>query len=95
MSCTKPVIMQSVKIYFNEVLLQYFARDNDSLSTSKIWAPMSSEEAAIRYSGGFVAMKRMKYFFKKNRVKAQHFVKCRTHMTVDGGESSFLEYTQM
>ena len=55
----------------------------------------SNEEMAIRYSGGYIAMKPMKCFPMQNSIKARDSVECLSHMAVDEEESSFVEYTQM
>lgn len=55
----------------------------------------SEEEMAVRYAGGYIAMKLRKHFLKQTSTKAGNFVECLTHMAVDGEESSFLEYTKL
>ena len=69
-------VVQSFDIFFNEVLLQNYTRDQDCLCFSGVWASMSpEEEVAVRwYSGSFVAMKlMMTCFLKKNSSYARHF----------------------
>ena len=53
------------------------------------------EEAAIRYAGGFVAMKLKKRFIKQDCVKARELVECLSHMAIDGEDTSFLDYTKV
>ena len=53
----------------------------------------SEEENAVRYASGYVAMKLMKEFTKKDTERAAQFVECLSHMAVEGEESSFYAYT--
>ena len=54
----------------------------------------SEEENAVRYAGGYVAMKLMKQFMKKDTESAAECVKCLSHMAVEGNESDFYTYTR-
>ena len=88
--------MQSVNRHiFSEVLLQHFVSASEDCQGLNTWASLSAEEeTAIRYAGGYVALKLQKKFMKQNGIKARHFVECLCHMAVEGDESSFLKYTQ-
>ena len=59
---TEPVLSQSVNRYiFNQLLLLHFTHQ-EGPNTTKEWAVMSGEEeAAIRFAGGFVALKLKKH----------------------------------
>ena len=52
----------------------------------------SEEENAVRYAGGYVAMKLMKQFMKKDTESAAECVECLSHMAVEGDESDFYTY---
>ena len=54
----------------------------------------SEEENAVRYACGYVAMKLMKQFEKKDSPKGAQFVECLSHMVISGEESSFYAYTK-
>ena len=81
---------------FNEVLLRHITPEHNIQSSAKAYAQLSAdEEAAVRYAGGFVAMKLKKKFIKVNNLKAKQFVECLSHMAIDGEETSFLDYTRV
>ena len=54
----------------------------------------SEEENAVRYAGGYVAMKLMKLFMKKDTESVAECVECLSHMAVEGDESDFYTYTR-
>ena len=94
---TKAAMAQSVnRFIFNEVMLRHFTPEHVQISSPKACTELSTdEEAAVRYAGGFVAMKLKKRFMKQNNTKARQFVECLSHMAIDGEETSFLDYTRM
>ncbi len=51
------------------------------------------EDNAIRYASGYVAMKLLKKYQKKESDNAVHFVECLSNMASLGEESSFYDYT--
>ena len=54
----------------------------------------SEEENALRYVSGYVALKLMRQYEKKEDEKATQFVECLSNMAVVGVESNFYEYTK-
>ena len=94
---TKAAMAQSVnRFIFKEVMLRHFTPEHVQISSPKACTELSTdEEAAVRYAGGFVAMKLKKRFMKQNNTKARQFVECLSHMAIDGEETSFLDYTRM
>ena len=54
----------------------------------------SEEENAVRYADGYVAMKLMKQFMKKDTKSAAECVECLSHMALEGYESDFYTYTR-
>lgn len=60
-----------------------------------MWEQMTvEEEEAVRYAGGYVAMKIKKRYMSKNGSKAAEYIECLSHMAVDGEDTSFFQYTK-
>ena len=52
------------------------------------------EKNIIRYAGGYVAQRLLIKHKKIDSEKAASYVECLSHMTVDGNESSLMDYTK-
>ena len=77
---------------FNILLLE--TKSSSSLPSETTPVVMSSEEEnAVRYASGYVAMKLMKEFMKKDTESAAQSVECLSHMAVEGEEADFYAYT--
>ena len=98
LNSVSPLLLQSVnRIMFEQMIVEHFAESVEtSCSNSVAEAPTlnAEEENALRYVSGYVALKLMREYEKKDGEKATQFVECLSSMAVAGTESSFYEYTK-
>ena len=82
---------------FEQMLVEHFAKPVEasrSSSAAELPTMNSEEENALRYVSGYVALKLMRQYGKKEDEKATQFVECLSNMAVVGVESTFYEYTK-
>ena len=89
----KPLISQTInRLLLNQVL--YEGASAKTLLNHKHPTMCFEEENAVRYAGGYVALKVMRIFEEENTQKAAQFVNCLSQMDHCGEESSFYSYTK-
>ncbi len=88
---------QAVNRHLFENILIDAAKSRTTRSTIPVQKPRLEltieEDNAIRYASGYVAMKLLKKYQKKESDNAVHFVECLSNMASLGEESSFYDYT--
>ena len=93
-----PLLLQSVnRNVFEQMMVEHFAKPVEasrSSSAAELPTMNSEEENALRYVSGYVALKLMRQYEKKEDEKAMQFVECLSNMAVVGVESTFYEYTK-
>ena len=95
-----PLFLQSInRRVFEDLMVEHFT---DALKVATSCSPLApvapclnaEEENALRYVGGYVALRLMRKYQKEDSEKAIQFVECLSHMAVIGDESSFYNYTK-
>ena len=93
-----PLLLQSVnRSVFEQMMVEHFAESVETShgsSAAELPTMNSEEENALRYVSGYVGLKLMRQYEKKEGEKATQFVECLSNMAVAGVESTFYEYTK-
>lgn len=93
-----PLLLQSVnRNVFEQAMVEHFAEPVEAShgsSAAELPTMNSEEENALRYVSGYVALKLMRQYEKKEGEKATQFVECLSNMAAAGVESTFYEYTK-
>ena len=87
------LLLQTVnRIMFERIMVEIFSESLED--PCPVPTLNAEEENALRYVSGYVALKLMRQYEKKDGEKATQFVECLSSMAVAGVESSFYEYTK-